>query len=125
MTDTDDLGALRAELLEKIAAASDEAALEQVRVETLGKKGVVTLRMASLGQVAPELRREVGQANNELKNAVTQAIAERQAELGKAARAAKLAAGGVDVFLPARPEAEGHIHPISQTIEELIQIFAE
>ncbi|HTJ64004.1 MAG TPA: phenylalanine--tRNA ligase subunit alpha [Alphaproteobacteria bacterium] len=125
MTDTDDLGALRAELLAKIAATSDEATLEQLRVETLGKKGVITLRMASLGQVAPELRREVGQANNELKNAVAEAIAARQAELGKAARTAKLAAERIDVTLPVRPEAEGHIHPISQTIEELIQIFAE
>ena len=126
MTDlTDDLGALSAELLKRVADAGDEAALEQVRVETLGKKGVVTLRMASLGQVAPEKRREVGQANNELKNAITQAIAERQAVLGKAARAARLASERIDVTLPVAPEAQGHIHPISQTMEEIVQIFAE
>jgi phenylalanyl-tRNA synthetase alpha chain len=128
MTDisaTEDLQALRAELLNRIENAADETALEQVRVETLGKKGVVTQRMASLGQVAPERRREVGQANNELKNAVTQAIAERQGVLGKAARAARLAAERIDVTLPAAPEAQGHIHPISQTIEEIAQIFAE
>ena len=125
LTANEDLDALRAELLTKVADAGDEAALEQVRVETLGKKGVITLRMASLGQVAPERRREVGQANNELKNAVAQAIAERQAVLGKAARAARLAAERIDVTLPVFPEAEGHIHPISQTIEEITQIFAE
>src|ERR1700761_9212757 len=125
MTDTEDLQALRAELLTRIENAGDEAALEQVRVETLGKKGVVTQRMASLGQVAPELRREAGQANNELKNAVTQAIAERQAVLGKAARASRLASERIDVTLPVAPETQGHIHPITQTIEEITQIFAE
>ncbi len=125
LTANDDLGALSAELLRKVADAGDEAALEQVRVETLGKKGVITLRMASLGQVAPERRREVGQANNELKNAVAQAIAERQAVLGKAARAARLAAERIDVTLPVFPETQGHIHPITQTIEEITQIFAE
>src|SRR5271154_3901973 len=127
MTDltTNDLNALSAELLKKVADAADEAALEQLRVETLGKKGVITLRMASLGQVDPAKRREVGQANNELKNAVAQAIAERQAVLGNAARAARLAAERIDVTLPVFPEAEGHIHPISQTIEEITQIFAE
>jgi phenylalanyl-tRNA synthetase alpha chain len=128
MTDisaTDDLQALRAELLDRIENAGDEAALEQVRVETLGKKGVITLRMASLGQVDPARRREVGQANNELKNAVAQAIAERQTVLAKATRAAKLASERIDVTLPVALEPEGHIHPISQTIEEITQIFAE
>ena len=125
LTANEDLDALRAELLTKVADAGDEAALEQLRVETLGKKGVITLRMASLGQVAPERRRDVGQANNELKNAVAQAIAERQAVLGKAARSARLAAERIDVTLPVFPETEGHIHPISQTIEEITQIFAE
>jgi len=128
MTDisaTDDLLALRAELLKRIENAGDEAALEQVRVETLGKKGLITLRMASLGQVDPARRREVGQANNELKNAVAQAIAERQAVLAKATRAAKLASERIDVTLPVAPQPHGHIHPISQTIEEITQIFAE
>ena len=128
MTDlnaNDDLDALRAQLLDRIAQAGDEAALEQIRVETLGKKGVITLRMASLGLVAPELRREVGQANNALKNAVGEAIAERQQLLAKAARAARLAAERIDVTLPVYAAPEGHIHPISQTIEEITQIFAE
>jgi phenylalanyl-tRNA synthetase alpha chain len=121
----DDIDTLRTELLARIAAASDEVALEQVRVETLGKKGIVTQRMASLGSVAPELRREVGQANNALKNAVSDAIAERQAVLARAARSARLTAERIDVSLPAAPESQGHIHPISQTIEEIAQIFAE
>jgi phenylalanyl-tRNA synthetase alpha chain len=121
----EELDALRSELLRKIAGAADLAALEQIRVETLGKKGVITLRMASLGSIEPSRRREVGQANNELKTVIGQAIAGRQEELGRAALAARLAAERIDVTLPAAPEAEGHIHPISQTMEELIQIFAE
>ena len=127
MTDptSDDMALLRADLLKKVAEAGDETALEQVRVDALGKKGVITLRMASLGQVDPAIRREVGQANNALKTAFSQAYEERVGALRKAARSAKLTAERIDVTLPVRPEAEGHVHPISQTIEELIQIFAE
>jgi phenylalanyl-tRNA synthetase alpha chain len=61
LTANEDLDALSAELLAKVADAGDEAALEQLRVETLGKKGVITLRMASLGQVDPAARGRAGQ----------------------------------------------------------------
>ncbi len=122
---SNDLEDLRAKLLASVTAAADLAALEQVRVETLGKKGIITLRMSNMGAIEPSRRREFGQAYNELKTTVGAAIAERQAALSRAERAARLAAERVDVTLPPRPTPEGHIHPISQTLEELIQIFAE
>jgi phenylalanyl-tRNA synthetase alpha chain len=124
-TANDDLDMLRADLLARVAAAADESALEQIRVEALGKKGVITVRMGALGSVDPNRRKEVGQANNALKNVVSEAIAGKQAVLSIAARAARLAAERIDVTLPVNAAPEGHIHPISQTIEELIQIFAE
>jgi len=120
-----DLEVLRAKLLKAVEEAQDLAALEQVRVETLGKKGIITLRMSNLGTIEPGMRRAVGEANNAIKAEFSQTWDARRSELGRAARTARLAAERIDVSLPPRPEAEGHIHPISQTIEELIQIFAE
>ena len=120
-----DLEALRAKLLQSVAEAADLTALDQARVEAVGKKGELTQRMKLLGGMDPDARRAAGQALNVVKTEIEAAIAARQAELGRAARAVKLAAERIDVSLPARPVADGHIHPISQTIEELIQIFAE
>jgi phenylalanyl-tRNA synthetase alpha chain len=120
-----DLETLSVKLLESIAQAADLAALDQARVDAVGKKGALTQRMKMLGGMDPEARRAAGQALNVIKLEVEAAIALRQEELARAALAARLAAERIDVTLPAAPEAEGHIHPISQTMEELIQIFAE
>jgi phenylalanyl-tRNA synthetase alpha chain len=126
MTDENDKHrALREELLTKIQKAQSLAELEEVRIEALGKKGKIPELMMGMSSMTPEERRVAGQANNEIKAIVTQAITIRQADLSRAALAARLAAEKIDVSLPVRPETEGHIHPISQTIEELIQIFAE
>ncbi len=120
-----DLETLSAKLLDSVTRAADLAALDQARVEAVGKKGELTQRMKMLGGMDPEARRAAGQALNVIKTEIEAAIAARQAELSRAARSAKLAAERVDDTLPAAPAAEGHIHPISQTLEELIQIFAE
>jgi phenylalanyl-tRNA synthetase alpha chain len=120
-----DLKALSAKLIDSVNGAADLAALDQARVEAVGKKGELTLRMKMLGGMEPEARRAAGQTLNVIKGEIEAAIAAKQAELSRAARSAKLAAERIDVTLPAAPEAEGHIHPISQTLEELIQIFAQ
>jgi phenylalanyl-tRNA synthetase alpha chain len=120
-----DLEALCAKLLKAVADAPDLAALDQARVEALGKNGALTQRMKMLGGMDPDARRAAGQALNVAKTSIETAIAARQADLSRAALSARLAAEKIDVTLPVQPETEGHIHPISQTIEELIQIFAE
>jgi phenylalanyl-tRNA synthetase alpha chain len=120
-----DLEELRAKLLGAIEAAPDVAALDAVRVEALGKKGVLTQQMKALGGMDPEARRLTGQALNRVKAEIESALALRLDGLRGAERAARLAAERIDVTLPVYPAAAGHIHPISQTIEELIQIFAD
>jgi len=106
------------------AAASLED-LERVRVEALGKKGEITQFMKTLGGLGPEERREAGQRLNALKEAVAAALDERKSGLAESALDARLAKERVDVTLPPRPETEGRIHPVSQTIDEIVAIFGE
>jgi phenylalanyl-tRNA synthetase alpha chain len=106
-------------------AAETPEALEQIRVEALGKKGEISLLMKGLAGLDPEARREAGQQLNAVKDAVGAAIETRKTLLGEAALDAKLAGERVDVTLPPRPEAEGRIHAVSQTIDEIVAIFGE
>lgn len=125
MTTNDQIAELRAGLLRDIEAAGDLTALDAARVEALGKKGQITERLKTLGALPAEERKAAGQALNVLKTEIEAAIALRQDVLKRAERGARLAAERLDVTLPSMPQAPGHIHPISQTVEELIQIFAE
>ncbi len=122
---SDDLQKLKDDAMAAVAAAGDMAALEALRVATLGKKGSITGRMKALGGLDPEARKAAGQALNQLKSAVAEAIEARQAAFAEAELEARLAGERVDVTLPARPDATGGIHPISQTLEELVAIFGE
>jgi phenylalanyl-tRNA synthetase alpha chain len=106
-------------------AAETPDALEQIRVEALGKKGEVSLLMKSLAGLDPEARREAGQNLNAVKDAVGAAIEARKGLLSEAALDARLADQRVDVTLPPRPESEGRIHAVSQTIDEIVAIFGE
>jgi phenylalanyl-tRNA synthetase alpha chain len=120
-----DLNTVKRKWLEATAGAGDVAALEQVRVEALGKKGEISQLMKGLGGLGPDERREQGARLNEVKDEVAAAIEARKAELAEAELEAKLATERVDVTLPARPEPQGRLHPISQTIDEIIAIFGE
>ncbi len=122
---SDDLQQLKEEIIAASAAAGDLGALEAVRVEALGKKGKITERMKALGKLDAEERKGAGQALNSLKDAVAEAIEARKAGFAETELEARLAGERVDVTLPARPDASGHIHPISQTLEELVAIFGE
>ncbi|EDP65463.1 Phenylalanyl-tRNA synthetase, alpha subunit [alpha proteobacterium BAL199] len=121
----DNVDALRAELLAEVEQAGTLDALEQVRITALGKKGRITERMKALGGLDPDARRAAGQTLNAVKDAVSEALEDRRAALGDAALNARLARERIDVSLPARPEARGRIHPITQTIDELTAIFCE
>jgi len=122
---TEDLGGLTRKWEAAVAGADSIDALEAIRVEALGKKGEITGLMKSLGAMSPEERKAAGQRFNLAKDAVAAAIEARKAVLGEAAIDARLAAETVDITLPVRPEREGRIHPISQTIDEIITIFGE
>ncbi|GLR79872.1 phenylalanine--tRNA ligase subunit alpha [Azospirillum oryzae] len=119
------LDALKDELLSQVNAAADLSALDEVRVSALGKKGRITGFMKELGNLTPDERKERGQALNALKDEIAAAIDVRKADLAAAHLKARLEAERVDVTLPVRPETEGRIHPISQTMDEMIAIFAE
>lgn len=122
-----DLDQLEKQLLDEIAAAGEEAALEAVRVAALGKKGSVSEKLKLLGSMSPEERQTMGPLINGLKNRITDALAARRTELRDAAIAARLERERVDVTLPvARSAAErGRIHPISQVIDEIAAIFGD
>ena len=122
---SDDLQKLKDEMMSAVAAAADMAALEALRVSALGKKGAITGQMKALGGLDPEARKATGQALNQIKDAVAQAIEARKAGFAEAELEARLAGERVDMTLPARPDATGHIHPISQTMEELVAIYGE
>ena len=122
-----DLSALRDETLAAVAAASEEGALDAVRVAALGKKGSITALLATLGKMSPDERRGAGAAINALKDEVTQALGQRRAILKAAALDARLKAESLDVTLPVRPAGieTGRIHPISQVFDEVTAIFAD
>ena len=125
MTDTPNLDTLEAEVRSQIDSAGDIAALENVRVAALGKKGSVSLMMRELGKMSPEERQTMGPALNGLKNRLGEALDTRKAELEAKALDAALATEKVDITLPVRPEPKGSLHPITQVMEELAVIFAD
>jgi phenylalanyl-tRNA synthetase alpha chain len=116
---------LRDETLGEISRADSLDVLEAIRVAALGRRGRLTELMRSLGALAPEARREAGAALNATKEAITAALTEAGERLSRAARAARLATERADVSLPIQTAEPGRIHPISQTIDEIIAIFGE
>jgi len=107
-----------------VHAASDLDGLEAIRVAALGKKGSVSGLMKSLGGMSPDERKVMGPALNSLKGEVADLIAARKSVLEDAALDARLAGERLDVSLPASPHANGSVHPISQVMDEISEIFA-
>ncbi len=125
MTKMQSLDAVCSEILAAVAAAESVDLLEAIRIDALGKKGRVSMMMRDLGGMDAEARKTAGLALNKVKDAISSAIGEKQAELADAALNARLIAEALDVSLPTRPETEARLHPLSRTIEEVIAIFAE
>ncbi len=119
------LDELKSEIEEAIHGAADLNALEDIRISELGKKGRVSGLMKSLGKMDPKERKTAGQQFNELKQAVAALIKTRKIDLENADLDASLAEEKIDITLPARPDTQGSIHPISQTMDEVVAIFGE
>src|SRR5438128_362051 len=94
-------------------------------IKLAGRRGSLTLAMRELGALDPEARRRTGAALNAAKDRITAALAEAAARLGRAALEERLGAERADVTLPVPFAATGRIHPINQTIDEIIAIFGE
>jgi len=120
MADTD---SLLAEALQAISAASDEAALESLRVQYLGKKGSFTALLKTLGQLPAEERPAAGEKINAAKSELQSAIEVRKTDLVSASINVKLGAEKIDITLPGRRQSTGGLHPISITIERITDIF--
>ena len=120
-----DLSELRGKYIAAVANAADEAALEEVRLAALGKKGEISLQMRALGGMAPDERQVAGAALNVLKDEIDAALRARKSGLSDAALDARLKNEWLDVTLPGRPRRMGTIHPISQVMAELTAIFAD
>ncbi|MEZ5777266.1 MAG: phenylalanine--tRNA ligase subunit alpha [Paracoccaceae bacterium] len=116
---------LRQKYLDLVSGAADAAALEDVRIRALGKKGEVALKMRELGQMEPSARQAAGAALNRLKDEIDAALRARKAALDDAALDERLKTEWLDVTLPGRPRRQGTIHPVSQVSEEVTAIFAD
>jgi phenylalanyl-tRNA synthetase alpha chain len=107
-----------------IAAAQDGQALEQLRVDYLGKKGQITALLKGLGKLSEQERPAAGAKINVVKQQLQELIASRKAALESAAVEARLAAETIDVTLPGRKPSVGGIHPVTRTMERMEDFFA-
>ena len=111
--------------LTEIENVSTLEALEEIRVKTLGKSGTITALMKTLGSMSEEERKTQGPIIHALREGVTEALATRRAALEGAALEARLAAERIDLTLPAPEAPRGSVHPVSQVMDELAEIFAD
>jgi phenylalanyl-tRNA synthetase alpha chain len=112
-------------LLESIEQAPDLPALEQARVAALGKQGAITQLLKSLGGMSPEDRQAEGPRIHALRERVGEAIAARRAALETQALERRLATETLDMTLPVAAGPQGSVHPVSQVMDELAEIFAD
>jgi phenylalanyl-tRNA synthetase alpha chain len=120
-----ELDARRREALSRIEAAADMAALEAVRVDLLGKQGSISALLKTLGKMSPDERQVQGPAIQGLRAAVADAIDARKGAMEEAALEAQLASETIDLTLPAANLPRGSVHPVSQVLDELAEIFAD
>ena len=119
-----DLDTLQQSALAEIDAAPALDALDAIRVRLLGKAGVVTDQLKSLGKLPPEERKAHGERVNRVRDALTDAIAARKATLEEAALAHRLASERIDISLPGRNGERGAVHPVMRTLARITEIFS-
>ena len=120
---TDQLDALEQQAAAEIAGAADAAALEQLRVGLLGKKGRISGVLGAMGKLPGEERPLVGQRANVLKTQVQSLLGERLQAVKQAAMAERIARESLDVTAPASGVPMGHRHPLITTTEEIVDLF--
>ena len=121
----DDIDALLGQARQDIQAAADPRALEQLRVDLLGKKGRVTELLKQLGAMEPGQRKAFGERVNRAKDEVAGLIDARKRALDDAGLARQLASEAIDVTLPGRGETAGGLHPLTRTLQRIERLFAE
>ncbi len=119
------LPALVAQALADIDASADLAALDEVRVRLLGKKGLLTEQLKGLGALSAAERPAAGQQINEAKAAIQSALEMHRVRLEQAALERQLASGRIDVSLPGRGQEAGGMHPVTRTRLRIERIFCQ
>jgi phenylalanyl-tRNA synthetase alpha chain len=125
MTKIMDIDELGHQLMGLIEAANTLDALEAVRVSALGKQGSVSALLKTMGGMSPEERQTQGPIINGLRESITTALTAKKAVLETAELNRRLATERVDMTLPAPDAPRGTIHPVSQVMDELAEIFAD
>ena len=109
--------------LSEISNSNDLRSLDQVRVSFLGKKGELTTLLKSLGQMDPTERPKAGEAINQAKSAIQDAIEHRKASLANSQLEEELASGSIDITLPGRRSFLGGLHPVTQVLNRIEELF--
>ena len=120
-----DIATLQTELMAAIESADTLEALEAVRISALGKQGSVSALLKTMGGMSPEERQAQGPIINGLRETVTIALAAKKADLESAELNRRLATERIDMTLPAPETPRGTVHPVSQVMDELAEIFAD
>ncbi len=123
MTDSKNIQEIADDARRDLAAASDESSLESWRIAHLGRKATLTAFLRSLGELPSDERRTAGEAANRLKKELDEALSERRAALQTARIEKTVETGGVDVSLPGYPLPYGRLHPITQTLRDILNAF--
>lgn len=113
-----------AQSLQELAAVQDLAQLDQVRVNYLGKKGLITEQMKTLGSLEPEQRRLMGQVINQARDQLQQQLEAQKLTLETMALSARLASESIDVTLPGRGQSAAGLHPVTTTLRRISKLFA-
>ena len=116
---------LQTDALARIAETQDAEALEAIRIEFLGKQGSISALMKTLGKMSPDERQEQAPKIQGARTAVADAIADRKARFEAEELERKLSSEKLDLTLPAPQAPLGSVHPVSQVMDELTEIFAD
>ena len=114
---------IKANALTALEAAATPAALEELRVKLLGKKGELTAVLKQMGKLSAEERPVMGQLANSVRASIEQELEKRKADIHAAALEAKLASEAIDVTIPGTPVQLGHRHPMNKALDEAKDIF--
>jgi phenylalanyl-tRNA synthetase alpha chain len=123
MSDSKNIEEIAESARRELSAVSDESALEAWRIAHLGRKAALTGFLRSLGELPAAERKKAGATANRLKTELEEALVTRRSELERARIAQTVETGRIDVTLPARPLAEGRLHPITQTLRDILAAF--
>ena len=113
------------ETIDQINSIKDSNNLEKIRLLYLGKKGLISQEMKKLSTLSIEKKKEIGKELNKLKSLIQEKIESKKIEIQNASLNKKIIEEKIDLSLPPRNYSNGKIHPISQTIDKVINIFSE